>query len=298
VAPRAAWPPFGQDDVDLFNYYYSRDGSVAQVSAGEQLSEFQALQAMLLPSANNIADSMARWAFGSVDAYVAYANTMVKNMGLSQTTVGGASGFADNTTSTATDLVKLGIAALNNPAIAQVVNQVSAQIPVAGTVNNVNWLLGQDGVVGIKTGNTDKAGGCYLFAAKRSLSGHEFTIVGAILALPQLNDAISAADPLIKASDNGFQHVTAIHQDQVLAAYQAPWGPTAQAVAGGNTDLWVWKGQDIKIVNGSGLLSPPTSAGSTVGRASAQIGQQTSGTPLILKQAVSGPSWHWKIFRK
>jgi D-alanyl-D-alanine carboxypeptidase (penicillin-binding protein 5/6) len=44
------------------------------VQLGEELSEYQALQALLLPSANNIAETLARWAFGSIDAYNAYAN--------------------------------------------------------------------------------------------------------------------------------------------------------------------------------------------------------------------------------
>ena len=38
---------------------------MASVAAGEQISQYQALQAMLIPSANNVADSLARWAFGS-----------------------------------------------------------------------------------------------------------------------------------------------------------------------------------------------------------------------------------------
>lgn len=287
-----------QTDVDYFNYYYTRDGSVAQVTAGEQITEFQALQAMLLPSANNLADSMARWAFGSVDAYVAYANSMVKNLGLNSTAVGGASGFADNTTSTATDLVKLGIAAMNQPAIAQVVAQTSAQVPVAGTVKNVNWLLGQDGVVGIKTGNTDKAGGCYLFAAKRTVGGHTFTLVGAILALPQLNDAISAADPMIKAADNGFTRLTVIHKGQVMASYQYPWGQSSQAAPASDVNLWVWKGQEIKLFNEPQAIAAPAAAGSTAGRISAQTGQQTAGSPLVLSKTIPGPSWHWRLIRK
>jgi len=289
---------FDNTDVGIFNYYYSRGGSVAQVNSGEQLSEYQALQTMLLPSANNMADSLAGWAFGSVNAYVAYANNMVKNLGLDQTVVGDASGFADSTTSTASDLVKLGIAALNSPAIAQIVAQTSAQVPVAGTVKNVNWLLGQDGVVGIKTGNTDKAGGCFLFAAKRNVGGHQFTVVGAVLAVPQLSDAISDADPIIKAADNGFERLAVIHKNQTLATYQAPWGPSAQAAASGDVYLWAWKGQEIKIQNQAGTLSAPVAGSLTVGRSSAQTGQQTSGTPLVLKQAIPAPSWHWRIFRK
>jgi D-alanyl-D-alanine carboxypeptidase (penicillin-binding protein 5/6) len=289
---------FTQADVDLFNYYYANDGSVAQVSNGEVLSEYQALEAMLLPSANNMADSMARWAFGSVDAYVVFANEMVKNMGLSRTVVGGASGFDDKTTSTADDLVKLGIAAMDQPAIAQIVSQTSADIPVAGTVHNVNWLLGTDGVVGIKTGNTDKAGGCYLFAAKHTISGRQVTLVGAVLGLEQLNDAISLSRPIIESADSGFEEMTIINKGQVMGTYQTAWGQTSQAIAANDVKVLAWKGQAVKPLNEPQELKTPALAGITVGRAAAGSGQEVKGTPLILTKNLTSPSWHWRIFRK
>jgi D-alanyl-D-alanine carboxypeptidase (penicillin-binding protein 5/6) len=44
--------------------------SVVSIAAGEQLTERQALQALLLPSANNIAAVLARWHAGSADRFV------------------------------------------------------------------------------------------------------------------------------------------------------------------------------------------------------------------------------------
>jgi D-alanyl-D-alanine carboxypeptidase (penicillin-binding protein 5/6) len=99
---------------------------VVKVAAGEQISEYQALQAMLLPSANNMADSLARWAFGSPADYVTYANGIIKKMGLSHTVVGNTNGFDDTTTSTADDLVMIGLQAMRNPVIADIVSQSTA----------------------------------------------------------------------------------------------------------------------------------------------------------------------------
>src|SRR5437868_228454 len=92
-------------DVDLFNSYYLKNGSVTEVSNGEQISEYEALQAMMLPSSNNMADTLAIWTFGSIDSYLTYANQLVKNLGMNSTKVGDTNGFSDTTTSTATDLV-------------------------------------------------------------------------------------------------------------------------------------------------------------------------------------------------
>jgi D-alanyl-D-alanine carboxypeptidase (penicillin-binding protein 5/6) len=284
-----------QTDADFFNSYYAKDGSVVQVNVGEQITEYQALQAMLIPSANNIADSMARWAFGSVDSYVAYANQMVKSLGLINTTVGDASGFGDNTTSTADDLVKLGIAALNNPSIASIVSQSSAQIPVAGTVKNVNFLLGTDGVDGIKTGNTDKAGGCYLFAARRTILGHTVNVVGAILAQPDLINTIRSAQPLIETADQGFEQITVVHKDQIMGNYQSPWGAAAQFKSPKDLALMVWKGQDIKILNEPDAVNAPVKSGESIGKLTVQSGQQTAKTNLVLYQDLPNPSWTWRL---
>lgn len=287
-----------QKDVDLFDKYYLNDGSVAQVQAGEQITEYQALQAMLLPSANNLADTMAAWAFGSVDAYVAYANNMVRSMGLNQTTVGDATGFNDSTFSTASDLTKLALATMDNPVIAGIVRQPSAQLPVAGTVQNVNWLLGQDGVVGIKTGNTDNAGGCYLFAAQRPVLGRQIIVVGAILDDTSLNDAIHQADAIIKTSDNGFERATLIKKGQALGSYHAPWGASAPIMAEQDLSMLAWKGQPVKASIVSQPIQAPAAAGSPAGKITLTSGRQSASGSLVLANDLPGPSLTWRLLHR
>ncbi len=66
--------------------------------------------------------------------------------------------------------------------IAEIVAQQRAHIPVAGNIKNTNLLLGTEGVIGIKTGTTSKAGSCLLFAARYSAeNGQKRTIVGVIM---------------------------------------------------------------------------------------------------------------------
>jgi len=59
--------------------------SVVSVAAGEQLTELQALQALLLPSANNIAAVLARWDAGSTDRFVARMNAAARSLGMPHT---------------------------------------------------------------------------------------------------------------------------------------------------------------------------------------------------------------------
>jgi len=282
-------------DVGYFNYYYANDGSVAPVVSGESLSEYQALQAMLLPSANNIADSLARWAFGSPQAYITYANNMLKTMGLSKTTIGDTNGFSDTSTSTAVELVKIGLKAMQQPVIAQIVSQTTAQIPQAGIVKNVNWLLGTDGVVGIKTGNTDKAGGCYLFAAQHQIHGQNVTLVGAILGAPDLAGAISSARPLLQTVDGGFLLIIPVKKGQQIATVRAPWGSASKIVAAKDIPLLVWSGRDIKLLSEPSLIKPPDAAGTPVGQITVQSGGLSNSSPLILTNQLPSPAWHWRL---
>lgn len=283
-------------DVGYFNYYYSNDGSVAQVADGEQITEYQALQAMMLPSANNMADSLTRWAFGSASAYVDYANQMVKDMGLQNTTVDGASGFADQSLSTATDLLTLAQAALNNPVLADIVSQAQANIPQAGTINNVNWLLGSDGVVGIKTGNTDAAGGCFMFAAKRVIQGQNITVIGAVVGDTDLNKALSDSRALIEAGDANFQLVS-VKAGQVFGTYTAPWGASTKAVAQKTTSLLAWKDKAVTIKPSLKNIKSSSAAGTNAGSVKITAGTKSASSPLLTQTAIQKPPISWRLFR-
>lgn len=284
-------------DVELFNYYYLNNGSVAKVAAGRQITQLQALQAVLIPSSNNMADSLAKWAFGSIEAYLKYANDMVKQMGLADTTVGDTNGFSDTTTSTASDVVNLGMAAIDNPVIAQIVRQPTAQIPVSGTINNTNFMLGKNGVVGIKTGNTEKAGGCYLFASERSLSGQKVTLIGAFLNAPNLVSAINATGPLADSADSNFQQVTVLKKGQVMGDYSAPWGESVKYSVSKDISLLAWKDSDIKVSSKAQNIPSPAEAGAGVGTVTVEAGRLKSAAALTLDKKLPGPSWHWRIFR-
>lgn len=284
-------------DVQLYRNYLAKNGSVVPFNVGQQISQYQALQAMLLPSANNAADTTARWAFGSVENYVNYANLFVKKLGMKQTTVADASGFSANTVSTAEDLVILGEAVLKNPALAEIVNQSEAILPGVGPVANVNWLLGQDGILGIKTGNTDEAGGCYLFGAKRMVDNESVTVIGAILGAPDRNVAMSDSRLIIQAANAGFEHVTAISENQVVGRYRLPWGDSVEAVAANDLKVLNWKGDvpltDIDLTN----LAVPKNQKAVVGSVKAGNGTNTRSVSVTLGETAPEPSLIWRLFR-
>ena len=165
--------------------------SIVSIAAGEQLTERQALQALLLPSANNIAAVLARWDAGSVDRFVAQMNATARSLGMNDTRYTDPSGYDDATVSTAADQLRIVDRAMRVPVFADIVATPRVTLPVAGTVRNTNALLGHQGFVGVKTGSDAAAGGCFAFRAVRRLDGRRTTITGVVLGQPG-HDRIAA----------------------------------------------------------------------------------------------------------
>jgi D-alanyl-D-alanine carboxypeptidase (penicillin-binding protein 5/6) len=288
-----------KNDVDLFNKYFGMGGSYVKVEEGEKITEYQALQAILLPSANNMADSMAIWSFGSMDNYLSYANGMVKSLGRTKTTPAtDASGFSPNNTSIAAELVRLGELAMAKPVIAEIVAQKSATIPVHGVIYSANSRLGYNHIIGIKTGLTDQAGGCFLFAAKYDAgNGKEITLVGAIMGEPNLKGALDAASPLLDSAKPYFTVKTPIKAGETFATLTTPWLTQADVVARSDVSLVTWQGSALKPSVELSRISRSLPASTQVGTAVISSGNNTASTPLVLKQNINGPTWKWRLKR-
>jgi D-alanyl-D-alanine carboxypeptidase (penicillin-binding protein 5/6) len=158
--------------------------SVVSVAAGERLTELQALQALLLPSANNIATALARWDAGTTDRFVGKMNAAARSLGMTNTRYTDPSGYDAATVSTAVDQVRVVVQAMRLPVFASIVGTRSAWLPVAGVVHNTDRLLGHNGFVGVKTGSDEAAGGCFAFVTIRLIDGKRTTITGVVLGQP------------------------------------------------------------------------------------------------------------------
>jgi serine-type D-Ala-D-Ala carboxypeptidase (penicillin-binding protein 5/6) len=157
------------------------DESVVLVRAGERLSESQALEAVLLPSANNIAVALGKRQAGSVAAFVRQMNATAAALGMSDTHYTDPSGFANDTVSTASDQVTLLSAAMRIPAFVRLAGLGQATIPVAGRIRNTDRLIGQDGFILGKTGSDTAAGGCLAFARRTPSRTGTVIMIGAVL---------------------------------------------------------------------------------------------------------------------
>jgi D-alanyl-D-alanine carboxypeptidase (penicillin-binding protein 5/6) len=165
--------------------------SVVDVRAGEQLTQREALMAILLPSANNIAVLVARQVSGSVASFVAEMNRTARALGMSHTTYTDPSGYDDGTVSTALDQLRLARLVAEDKTLADMMATRSYWLPVAGEVTNTNALLGHDGFVGMKTGSDEAAGGCFMFRSERHTESGTRSLIGVVLG--QRGDNLIAA---------------------------------------------------------------------------------------------------------
>lgn len=281
-------------DVADYENDVAEDGSTIPVVAGEQITEYQALQAMLLPSANNMADALAGWAYGSIPTYVFNANKLVKSLGMDSTVIADASGFSPSTVSTSTDLVKLGEATLLNPVLAQIVDQPSATLPIAGNVVNVDRFVGQDNLIGIKTGNTDQAGGNFLSAAKYDIGGSSIIVIGSVMKAPTLVVALNETIPMLQSVKDQLQTKT-LPAGKVISNYYQPWGTTVTSVTKSAVVIPYLPGLPISYSNSSFGVKPPANSGSVVGDLIYSAGSTKNVTKVVLSSSLSKPSIFWKV---
>ncbi len=157
----------------------ARDQSVVAVRAGEQLSERQLLEALLVPSGNNIAWMLADRVAGNETRFIAEMNMEARALGMGHTTYTDPSGFDPGTVSTAADQLRVFRQAMRFPVFRQIVSMPSVTLPVAGTLTNFNPLIAE-GYAG-KTGSDSAAGGCLAFFTRVRRGGRELTAVGVVM---------------------------------------------------------------------------------------------------------------------
>lgn len=286
--------------------YRARAGtgqSLLPVHAGERLTERQALVALLVPSANNIADLLARFDAGTTTGFVAAMNATAARVGMTSTRYTDPSGLSDTTVSTAADQVRLAEQALRLPAFAAIVAMREATLPGAGTLRNYNTLLGSGGVIGVKTGSTARAGGNLVFAARRQIAGRSISIVGAVLGqrvaappLVALTDALAVSHRLLDAAARAVGVVTVLPGGARAGLVRSADRPSTSVLTGPPLRLLGWAGLRVELRSRPRPIRAGTGV-TSVGTLLATLGNQSAVVPLRLSAPLLGPSLRWRLLR-
>jgi serine-type D-Ala-D-Ala carboxypeptidase (penicillin-binding protein 5/6) len=140
------------------------EGSGLGLVEGQKITFENILFGMMLPSANDAAQTLAENYPGGVDAFVTKMNEQAKSLQLYNTHFADPAGLDDDGNyTTVMDLARLAAFARENTLLKNIVRQKSAIIATADgktvfALHNLNILLGQYGINGMKTGRTDGAG--------------------------------------------------------------------------------------------------------------------------------------------
>jgi serine-type D-Ala-D-Ala carboxypeptidase (penicillin-binding protein 5/6) len=284
-------------DVADYQRDVALDESSVPLVVGEQLSEYQLLQGLLIPSASNFADLLARWDAGSLEAFVARMNQRAMALGMAHTRYADASGFSPASVSVPADLVTLARQAMHDPIFARIVAQPAVTLPIAGTRTSTDALLSEGVVIGVKTGHTDQAGGNFVFAAQSGVQGFPVEIFGAVMGQSSLPAAFDATRTLLHGVIAHLHYAIVVHRLQPVALYRAPWGAQTGAQPDDFLQFLYADGMTLRRQIVVGPVQPPIMAGTVLGTLTVQIGDQRQTVPLVSDGALAEPSIRWRLTR-
>jgi D-alanyl-D-alanine carboxypeptidase (penicillin-binding protein 5/6) len=286
-------------DVQSYQLDLANKESVVEVRGGETLTERELLEGLLIPSANNFAETLARWDGGTVEKFVTSMNKRAADLHLTQTTFADASGASPSSVSTPSDLTALGMEAMKLEVFAQIVAMPQADLPIAGTVYNVDGVIGQSGIVGIKTGSGLAEGANFLFAATAPVDGHPVTMYGCVMGQPTLARAFAAAKTLIASMQSALHVRRVIARNQAVARYTTPWGGQADLLSTVDVDLVEWPGMILRqrLDARSLVIDKPVDPGTPEGSEHMVLGDYSFDVPLVTGSALFPPGRLWRLTR-
>ncbi|MFM9446052.1 D-alanyl-D-alanine carboxypeptidase [Streptomyces acidiscabies] len=280
--------------------------STVNVTKGDAITQREALESILIASANNVARLLARWDAGSETAFVEKMNAAAKDLGMTNTTYTDPSGLNDTTVSTAIDQVKLGKAAMEQPAFREVAAMMSYTDYKGEYHSNWNGLVGRNKVVGIKTGTTTSALGNLMFAAKKEVGGETRTIIGAVVRQPAggpentiLSAALDSGDKLIRAAQDVLTSATILKKGEVVGYVDDGLGGRTPVVVTRDVTAVGWSGLKVKLSFVAGDLPHTAKAGTQVATLTVGDGGSASAVkvPVALRSELAEPGFGAKLTR-
>jgi len=289
-------------DAQRAQAYRAIGGSVAPAPIGVALSQRQIIELTMVPSANNYADTLAIWAFGSIDAYLDAARSWLDRNGLDRITVADATGFSLDNQATPRDLLTLARIAVADPVIAAAAAMPQVAVDGIGAFQNTNKALGTAGVTGLKTGTLGpEVGANLLFSGVlpgRPTGAEPVAVVGVVLGQPDQDAVAAAVQRLMTTAADDVREVTIIEEGQLLAQYETPWGDTVEVRSATALRDVVWGGIRTRPV----VAAPEITGGDDTALAdevSAVVrwGGRTERIPVTISGTIDPPPLDWRLLQ-
>ncbi len=284
-------------DVQVYQNDKAAGDSVVRVSAGEKLTERQLLEGLLLPSGDNIATLIARQVAGTQANFVKKMNDAASALKMTQTTYTDVSGVSPATVSTAHDQVLMAQAAMQDRAFREIVRLPQADLPVAGRVFNVDFMVGKQGITGIKTGSTLAAGSCFVGSFPITVGTSTEILLGAVLGQPSLQVALTTDTQILHAVAPQFRTYAIAPPADGLARLTTAWGQDSTLAPASPLQVLGYPGMPIDLAVKLTATKLPIEPGQGVASLTLTTGTLSQTAPLQAAQAIRKPGPLWRLFR-
>ncbi|MCI0383833.1 serine hydrolase [Streptomyces sp. CNQ085] len=277
--------------------------STVEVTEGEEITLSEALHALMIASANNVARLLARWdSGGSEEAFVEKMNAAAEELGMENTTYTDASGLREDTVSTAADQVELGKKVMDYEAFREIVKKPSYEDRNGVSHRNWNGLVPYNRAVGIKTGTTTAAGGNLLFAGEKEVGGTTQLIVGAVMSQhkPSIIDTVVAESrELLISAQEVLRSERIVAKGDVVGYVDDGLGGRTQVVATEDVSAVGWSGLEVELALTDGGKGVPHTAapGDTVGTLTVGSGPGQVKVPVAVRGELAEPDAGTRLTR-
>jgi D-alanyl-D-alanine carboxypeptidase (penicillin-binding protein 5/6) len=273
-------------------YAASPGESLAGLPAGARYTVAELLRAMLLPSGNDVAHSLAIDVGGTIPHFLSLMNAAAQQLGLSRTHYSTPVGLdTPGNYSSAADMATLAQDLMRNRFFASVVRKQVAYLPggIEVTNHDAYLLASYPFLVGVKSGHTQDAGYCFVGAA----SSDGVHLISVVLGDPSQDQRDADTIALLRYGLSLYRHVRFAVIGQTYAEVPVTASASQVAlVAPHNAGLVVRRGAKL-TVSLSGVpatLTGPLAAGTQEGALEVtEDGELVLSVPLVTATAVAAP---------
>ncbi|MFE6053382.1 D-alanyl-D-alanine carboxypeptidase [Kitasatospora sp. NPDC056446] len=284
----------------------NKDESRVTLTEGQVLTEYQALELLMLPSANNVARLLARFHSGSEEAFVKLMNDTSVKLGMTNTVYADPAGFIADTKSTAKDQLKLAEQVMQDDIFRQIVSTPETNFNNAKISNTNNLINPKTGVIGVKTGSSTPAGGCLMWAAYKEIGGVKRLILGVTLGQQATSPAegdgilptvLKVSGKQIQAAQNGVTGQTVVKKGDVVGTVDDGLGSTVQVVATKDLVVAGFPGVSGTVTLDTAKIGHTEKAGKEVGVLRVGAGEDKAEVPVALQTDLNPASVQSRLLR-
>jgi serine-type D-Ala-D-Ala carboxypeptidase (penicillin-binding protein 5/6) len=266
-------------------------GSRIPLRAGQKITVDDLLKGALIQSANDAADTLAYAASGgNLPLFISWMNEKAQELGLQDSHFVRPDGLdAPGHVSSAHDILRLAEIAMHSPVVRSIVRERSDTIENGRfTVHTWNDLLGVfPGLIGVKTGHTDKAGWNEVAAARRQ----GYTIYVAILGSPSRGQRNADLEHLLSWGVSQYRTLTLV-QPKAYATAALGYGRPALELVATKPLVHVVPadGRVVERIMAPSAVRLPVAKGQLLGTIEVRVGGQLVGVrPLVAARSVKRP---------